>query len=144
MSERSNAELVGEFHRASGSGDPATPSVPSEAVLKLRQSLVSEEHAEVAEAFSRLAAGQRGEGDLAHLVHELADLLYVTYGSLLACGVDPDGVFRELHRANMHKISGSRREDGKQMKPAGWEPADMMAEISRQRAGAARRPEPEE
>jgi predicted HAD superfamily Cof-like phosphohydrolase len=144
MSERSNAELVGEFHRASGSEDPARPSVPSEAVLELRQSLVSEEHAEVAEAFARLEAGEMGERDLAHLVHELADLLYVTYGSLIACGVEPDGVFRELHRANMHKISGPRREDGKQMKPPGWEPADMLAEISRQRSGTARRSESEE
>ena len=44
-------------------------------------------------------------------------------------------MFRELHRANMHKVSGSRREDGKQMKPPGFEPADVRAEISRQRAG---------
>jgi predicted HAD superfamily Cof-like phosphohydrolase len=133
MSERSNSDLVEEFHRSSGSEGSATPSVPSGGVLKLREGLISEEHAEVVEAFERLEAGERGERDLAHLVHELADLLYVTYGSLLACGVEPDGVFRELHRANMHKISGPRREDGKQMKPPGWEPADMLAEISRQR-----------
>lgn len=144
MGERSNSELVGEFHRASGSEGPVTPSVPSEGVLRLRQSLISEEHGEVVDAFARFEVGEGGERDLAHLVHELTDLLYVTYGSLLACGVEPDGAFRELHRANMHKISGPRREDGKQMKPPGWEPADMLAEISRQRSGAARRPEPEE
>ena len=141
MGEPSNSELVEEFHRASGSEDPPTPSVPPQGVLQLRRSLISEEHAEVVEAFARLESGERGERDLAHLVHEMADLLYVTYGSLLACGVEPDGVFRELHRANMHKISGPRREDGKQMKPPGWEPADMLAEISRQGSGAARRPE---
>jgi predicted HAD superfamily Cof-like phosphohydrolase len=133
---------VDEFHRASGTEDPAAPSVPREEVLKLRERLISEEYEEVVEAFARLQAGQpeseesreSGERVLAHLVHELADLLYVTYGTLLACGVDPDGVFRELHRANMHKIQGPRREDGKQMKPPGWEPADMRAEISRQRS----------
>lgn len=135
---RSNAELVGEFHRSAGSEDPGTPSVPSAAVLELRRTLISEEHAEVLQAFARLEAGERDDRALAHLAHELADLLYVTYGSLLACGVDPDGVFRELHRANMHKIAGPRREDGKQLKPSGWEPADMRAEISRQRAETSR------
>lgn len=90
------------------------------------------------EAFARLEAGETGDQALAHLVHELADLLYVTYGSLLACGVDPDGVFRELHRANVYKITGPRREDGKQLKPSGWEPADMRAELSRQRAKDAK------
>lgn len=135
---RSNAELVSEFHRAGGSKDPGTPSVPSSAVLELRRTLISEEHAEVVEAFTRLEAGETDDGDLTHLAHELADLLYVTYGSLLACGVDPDGVFRELHRANMQKVRGPRREDGKQMKPPGWQPADMRAEISRQRTSGAR------
>lgn len=132
----SNAELVNEFHRAAGSEDPGAPSVPSAAVLRLRRTLISEEHAEVAEAFARLesgATGEQGLENLAHLAHELADLLYVTYGTLLACGVDPDGVFRELHRANMHKVSGPRREDGKQMKPPGWRPADVLAELSHQR-----------
>lgn len=132
----SNAELVDEFHRAAGSVDPGAPSVPPDAVLRLRRTLIPEEHTEVAEAFVRLESGEAGEQnleDLAHLAHELADLLYVTYGTLLACSVDPDGVFRELHRANMHKVSGPRREDGKQMKPPGWRPADMLAELSRQK-----------
>lgn len=116
---RSNAELVSEFHRASGSEDPGAPSVPATRVLELRRALISEEHAEVVEAFARLEAGETEDQALAHLVHELADLLYVTYGSLLACGVDPDGMFRELHRANMYKITGPRRENGKQLKPSG-------------------------
>jgi predicted HAD superfamily Cof-like phosphohydrolase len=129
---RSNAELVREFHRASGSGDSGIPSLPSAGVLELRRRLISEEHNEVMQALARLEAGETGDDALAHLAHELADLLYVTYGTLVACGVEPDGVFRELHRANMHKVSGPRREDGKQMKPPGWEPADVRAEISRQ------------
>ena len=133
---RINAELVGEFHRAAGSEDPEEPTVPSAAVLELRRALIREEHGEVMEAFEQLRSVESGDDALAHLAHELADLLYVTYGTLLACGVDPDGVFRELHRANMHKISGPRREDGKQMKPPGFEPADVRAEISRQRTGS--------
>lgn len=132
---RTNAELVSEFHRAAGAGDPGAPTSPSAAALELREALICEEHGEVLEAFERLRSGETDDGALAHLAHELADLLYVTYGTLLACGVDPDGVFRELHRANLHKISGPRREDGKQMKPPDFEPADVLAEISRQRMG---------
>lgn len=100
-------------------------------MLELRRTLLSEERAEVLEAFGRIESGEAGEQDLAHLAHELSDLLYGTYGSLLACGIDPDRVFCELHRANMHKVSGSRREDGKQMKPPGWQPTDMRAKLSR-------------
>ena len=133
---RTNAELVGEFHRTAGAEDPVAPAIPSAAVLELRKALIREEHAEVTEAFERLRLEENGDEALAHLAHELADLLYVTYGTLLACGVDPDGVFQELHRANMHKVSGPRREDGKQMKPPDFEPADVRAEISRQRNGS--------
>lgn len=135
-STQSNADLVRQFHESAGSGDPGLPSVPPATTLKLRRALISEEYGEVMEAFSGLEAEETDDGapeELAHLAHELADLFYVTYGSLLACGVDPDGVFREFHRANMHKVSGRRRKDGKQMKPPGWRPAYVRAEISRQR-----------
>lgn len=135
---RSNAELVGEFHWASGSDGPGAPLVPAARVLELRRALISEEHGEVVEAFARLEAGETEDQALAHLVHELADLLYVTYVSLLACGINPDGVFGELHRANMYKMTGPRREDGKQLKLSGWEPADMRADLSRQRANDAK------
>lgn len=130
---RSNAELVREFHLAAGTRALASPSVPPAAVLELRGRLISEEYEEVREALARLEAGETGDDALAQLAHELADLLYILYGTLVACGIEPDGVFRELHRANMRKVSGPRREDGKQMKPPGWEPADVGAEISRQR-----------
>ena len=51
---RTNAELVGEFHRAAGMEDPGVPSVPTDAVLELRERLISEECGEVMEAFARL------------------------------------------------------------------------------------------
>ncbi|WP_045234690.1 MazG nucleotide pyrophosphohydrolase domain-containing protein [Deinococcus pimensis] len=101
---------------------PARPSAPSPALLALRRTLVREEYEEVMEAMD---AVERGDTDLAPLAQELADLLYVTYGALLALGVDPDAVFEEVHRANMHKTTGPRREDGKQLKPEGWQPANV-------------------
>jgi predicted HAD superfamily Cof-like phosphohydrolase len=32
--------------------------------------------------------------------------------------------FEEVHRANMTKLAGPKREDGKQLKPEGWQPPD--------------------
>ncbi len=72
------------------------------------------------------------ETDLTHLASELVDLLYVTYGGLAALGVDADAVFAAIHDANMRKLEGPKREDGKQLKPEGWQPADIKAVIASQ------------
>ena len=131
---RRNSELVGDFHRTVGDPPPAAPALPDPRVLELRRTLIAEECREVMEAFEKIVAAREQDAALAPLAHELADLLYVTYGSLIACGVDPDEVFAEVHRANMHKASGPRREDGKQMKPADWKPADVSAVLATQRS----------
>ncbi|RJF71838.1 hypothetical protein D3875_09980 [Deinococcus cavernae] len=132
----SNAAKLREFHRAIGSKPPLGPAVPDLALLNLRQTLIREEWAEVQEEMEalrgRLQAGEAVEpGDLAPLVHELADLLYVTYGALDQFGIDTDAVFAEVHRANMHKAAGPKRADGKQLKPEGWQPADVRSVIER-------------
>ncbi len=129
---RPNSDLVRDFHRAVGEPPPAAPVLPGPRVLGLRRALIAEEYREVMEAFERVPMN-RGDADLASLAHELADLLYVTYGTLIACGVDPDEIFAEVHRANMHKASGPKREDGKQMKPPDWKPADVDAVLATQR-----------
>ena len=131
-----NAERVRQFHRAVGNVDPPVPTPPDEAVLSLRRVLIEEESHEVLEAFARfqeaLPDGGR-ELEFHALVHELTDLLYVTYGALVAFGVEPDGVFAEVHRANMQKAAGPRREDGKQLKPEGWRPADVAGVLAEQK-----------
>lgn len=117
--------------------NPATtPTVPDLALLELRHTLIREEWQEVQEELEalrgRLRAGEVLEaGDLAPLVHELADLLYVTYGALDQFGIDTDAVFAEVHRANMQKAAGPKRADGKQLKPEGWQPADVRSVIER-------------
>ena len=128
----SNADLVADFHRAIGEATPDRPQVPGLDRLELRETLLREEFAEVLEQLARLRAladhgTPAGLGDVAAVAHELADLLYVTYGALLALGVPADAVFAEVHRANLAKASGPRREDGKQLKPEGWRPADVEA-----------------
>ncbi|MBK7896629.1 MAG: hypothetical protein IPJ90_17485 [Anaerolineaceae bacterium] len=111
--------------------------VPPLEILQLRQKLLQEEFAEASEALGELTAVlQAGQPiqptAVTDWVHELADLLYVTYGAILACGVDPDPVFAEVHRANLSKAGGPTREDGKVLKPPGWQPADVRGVIEKQ------------
>ncbi|MCW5852966.1 MAG: hypothetical protein KIT87_23055 [Anaerolineae bacterium] len=131
----SNADLVLQFHKAVGDTPPTTPTPPTPAVLDLRETLIREEYEETLRALDTLrGALARGEAsDLAPLAHELADLLYVVYGTFVALGIDADAVFRAVHRANMHKTTGPKRADGKQMKPADWQPADVTGVIEQLR-----------
>lgn len=127
-----NSEKVRAFHDAMGDDYPRQPTVPSPELLQLRATLIEEEYVEVSAAFadlrSRLRAGaQLGAEDVADLAHELVDLIYVSYGALAALGVPADHVFDAVHEANMAKLTGPRRADGKQLKPPGWRPADVRA-----------------
>ncbi|VAW40913.1 putative secreted protein, partial [hydrothermal vent metagenome] len=119
----SNAEKIHEFHAAIGSPLPKTAVQPSLDVLALRHKLIQEEYEEVTEALEVLTAVLQTNqpADITNWVHELTDLLYVTYGAILACGMDADAVFAEVHRANLSKVGGPRRADGKLLKPPGWQ-----------------------
>ena len=123
----SNARKVADFHRAIGRQLPGRPAVPDAAELAFRMTLLGEEMAEVQQAAAELGDSLPGAqvADVFPLAHELIDLLYVTYGALLALGIDPDVAFAEVHRVNMHKVTGPRRADGKQLKPEGWRAADL-------------------
>lgn len=137
---QTNAARVTELHRAFGVPVPERPAVPGPDLLALRRTLIHEETAEVEAEFAalatRLGAGETvAPGDLAPLAHELADLLYVTYGALTTLGIDADAVFAEVHRANLGKLGGPRRADGKWLKPGGWQPADVRGVIEGRAVG---------
>lgn len=133
---KSNAARVRQFHSAVGDSSPPIPTQPDKAVLSLRRALIEEESQEVLEAFAHLQEAV-SEGDRAvrfsELVHELVDMLYVTYGALAAFGVEADEAFGEVHRANMEKVSGPKREDGKQLKPKDWQSADIPGVLAAQK-----------
>ena len=126
-----NAEKIREFHQAVGAPLPTKPTIPDKGQLQMRQRLIDEEYAEVSEAFTAFLTDMKNgvEPDLTALMHELTDLLYVTYGAIQTCGVDPDSVFAEVHRANLTKAGGPRRADGKILKPPNWQPADVKSVI---------------
>lgn len=131
---QTNAGRLREFHTALGENLPTSPTLPTADVLRLRQTLIREEYEEVTAVFSHLLTAPQ-QADFVHLMHELADLLYVTYGTMVACGVDADAVFAEVHRANMEKLGGPRRADGKLLKPPGWQPANVQGVLERNKEG---------
>lgn len=116
---------VREFHQAFDLGAPATlesTAFPAE----LRIQLINEEAAEFA------VVGPAG--DVVGAIDALCDLLYVTYGAAVALGIDIEPFFDEVHRSNMAKVGGTRRPDGKWLKPAGWQPPEL-ARILEERYG---------
>ncbi len=124
---KSNYQKIVDFHVGVDGSIPATPSIPQQDILAIRRTLIREEYAEVMAAFDQL----EDEEGLVGLAHELADLLYVVYGTYAAMGIDADLVYAEVHEANMRKLGGPRRADGKLLKPADWRPADVAGIIAR-------------
>ncbi|MET8951927.1 MazG nucleotide pyrophosphohydrolase domain-containing protein [Streptomyces sp. NPDC004393] len=124
----SPASLVREFHLAFGLDARTVPTEVSPELAAHRGELLAEEAAEVAEVAVT--------GPLDRLAHELADLVYVAYGTALVHGVDLDAVIAEIHRANMTKIGPdgtvARREDGKVLKGDHYRAPDVSAVLRRQ------------
>ena len=134
---KTNFQHIEDFQLAAGAKRPLLPTVPNTDILKLRHQLIREEYEEVTEAIEKLTTDSLNgtAPDITELAHELADLLYVVYGTFSSCGVDADAVFAEVHRANMEKIGGPRRADGKLLKPPGWQPANVKNVIEQMSNG---------
>jgi len=116
--------MVEEFHNQFDIHVSPTPSIPDEPTQLLRKRLIQEEFEELQEALQ--------EKDLLSIAKELADLLYVVYGTAVSLGIDMEPVFQEVHRSNMSKVGGYKREDGKWVKPPTYSPASLDAIIQAQ------------
>jgi predicted HAD superfamily Cof-like phosphohydrolase len=146
-------EEVKEFMQAAGDVLPAGPTIPSEAVRRLRCHLLLDEALEYVRASGFVAIGRDGFGidsagygyhleavtppDLNAMAHENTDVLYVAFGNALAMGVPAHAPFDVVHTANMRKRGPDGtfvfRADGKIIKPVGWVPPDVGAEVERLR-----------
>lgn len=131
--DASNYQKVREFHKAFNA-DLDKPIV--ERLVDLRWNLIEEEcyeiHKEIADegSLSGMWIGKdRNEIDKAKLAKELADLLYVTYGTAATFGIDIDRVFDEVHKSNMSKLGEDGkpvyREDGKVLKGPNYQPPKL-------------------
>jgi predicted HAD superfamily Cof-like phosphohydrolase len=107
--------MVEAFHRTFDIVVHPVPTVADDRTRALRVKLIQEEFDELKEALA--------SDDLSSIAKEMADLLYVVYGTAVSYGIDMNPVFREVHRSNMSKVGGYKREDGKWVKPATYSPA---------------------
>ena len=107
--------MVEEFHRKFDILIQPRPAIPQGSIKELRVRLMQEEFDELKEAL--------GQESLVAIAKEMADLLYVVYGTAVSYGIDMEPVFEEVHRSNMSKVGGYKREDGKWVKPPTYSPA---------------------
>lgn len=77
-------------------------------------------------------------GDRVEQLDALIDILVVTIGAIHSAGFDAEGAWKEVMRSNFAKIGEDgkvrKREDGKVLKPLGWEPPNLKNHIIRERA----------
>ena len=101
-------------------------------LLRTRLMLIDEEFHEVAD---ELMDATEYNGNRSRLAKELADLLYVVYGTAALLEIPLYAVFVEVHRSNMSKLGADgkpvRREDGKILKGPHYSPADIDSVLLR-------------
>ncbi|GAA5072846.1 putative HAD superfamily Cof-like phosphohydrolase [Thermocatellispora tengchongensis] len=112
------ARSVREFHDKLGLGVADSPALLPPEQAELRRRLLHEEVRELDEAVE--------SGDLVAIAHELADVVYVAYGTAVTYGIDLDRVLAEIHRANMTKSPPS---GGKARKGPGFVPPDVAGAL---------------
>ena len=118
-------KMVREFHKEFDIHVAERPGVPDAKTTALRERLIQEE-------FDELKEAMKAE-NLPGIAKELADLLYVVYGTAVSYGIDVAPVFREVQRSNMSKVGGYKRDDGKWVKPPTYSPARIEPILERQR-----------
>lgn len=95
----------------------------------LRIDLITEEYDETLDALLKLGNPNIDYLEERKLIAEVADgvadLIYVLLGTTIAMGVNMQEVWDAVQDANMAKVSGPVREDGKHLKPEGWRPPDI-------------------
>lgn len=121
---------VTEFHRAFDIKEEPVPTLPDVKTAELRVELIDEEFKELKEALIT--------HDLVEIADALGDLLYVTFGAAISLGIDMEPIVDEIHRSNMTKVGGHKREDGKWVKPDSYSPANLEPIIAKQQRGISK------
>lgn len=117
-------QMVDEFHKTFNLPRKNKPFRPSLKVCALRFSLIKEELEELKDAMEL--------GSITKTADAIADLLYVVYGAACSFGLDMEPIFNEVHRSNMTKVGGYKREDGKWIKPDTYSPPNLKPIIEEQ------------
>jgi predicted HAD superfamily Cof-like phosphohydrolase len=87
----------------------------------LRASLIIEESGEMVQALLK--------DDMVGIVDGACDLIVVALGTICEMGIDIEPAWEAVNRANMAKIGGPVRADGKKLKPTSWQPPNIKGAI---------------
>ena len=77
------------------------------------------------------------DNDRIEQLDALIDIMVVTVGAVQSLGVDGEGAWKEVMSTNFSKIDSltgrvRKREDGKVLKPTGWQPPQLAKYINRE------------
>jgi predicted HAD superfamily Cof-like phosphohydrolase len=118
-------EMLREWGNAVGE---RTAFFPHPDISRLRMRLLKEEHQEVRDELL-IAVNNPVEVNRPALAKELADLLFVTYGTAAQFEIDLDYALREVYRSNMSKMDKNGRaikdEGGKVLKGPSYTEPDL-------------------
>jgi predicted HAD superfamily Cof-like phosphohydrolase len=97
--------------------------------FKLYVNLIEEEFKELQVAINN--------SDNVEILDALTDILVVTIGAIHSAGADGEGAWKEVMRTNFAKIDKEtgkvrKREDGKVLKPLGWEPPNLETFVQKE------------
>ncbi len=127
----SNASVyVRQFHEVFG---VAIAAEDTTLLRDLRSSLLREEALELDAELLR----PPGDDNLEEIAKELADLVYVAYGTALSLGIYLDQAIAQVHQSNMSKLVDGKpvkRADGKVLKGPNYQPPDMSGCVPRRAA----------
>ena len=116
-----NFEKVSKFMKTFGQEVKTKPSLSNDKINNLRLSLIKEELDELTNAIKKK--------DLVEVADALTDILYVTYGTGHAFGINLDRCFDEVQRSNMSKLGVDNKpiynENGKVMKGPNYFKPDL-------------------
>lgn len=128
-------QQVQDFHRAIS--QPVSPAPPELRDAELRSKLILEEALETVVALVGMSKAlklttaamkvvpRRAKPDLVEVIDGLCDLIFVAYGTAEVIGIDLEPFYDSVSAANLAKVGGERRADGKALKPEGWKPPDI-------------------
>jgi predicted HAD superfamily Cof-like phosphohydrolase len=90
----------------------------------------------IEEEYKELIAAENAD-DMLEQLDALIDILVVTIGAIHSMGADGEGAWKEVMSTNFAKIDSltgrvRKREDGKVMKPTGWQPPELSKYINRE------------
>lgn len=125
------ADVATFMREVKGLDLPARPEVPDGSVKIFCFAHIKEEVAELQKHIFGIDYVYE-EDEIAAVADDIVDIIYVALQAANHYGLKIQPFWEEVQRANMAKKGGPIREDGKQLKPEGWTPPDILSIVRAQ------------